>query len=517
MFGWAIYYLILVWIIFAITVHFLWRNRELVHLYKSTRFINWTMIPASIINCLTYSIESIYIFLSIPYSFIAPVITYRIIAILEGGILTILFIVLIRLYGHHWLNRRKFGRNQFFGPYLTYGSDPTSTMTLHWGNGFGSSKKIPENRKIMQGLEPNNLSPSIESIQMNSFVQYIKLNNLIPDRLYYYQIPDKPQIYSFHTSPFLEGINDIEFEFVVVSDFHGSGATITKSVSLIKQFQNRIPFIISCGDNVSDSRLRIHWRTFWKQMEPISPFIPFESAPGNHEDHLKSFADNWEKIFQFPYPEPNLGFHFSFTYMNTAFFFLDSYNKGDQMRVPKEEQKIWLIRELEHLPAVIVNRFLIIHNSIYTTGDFGCDSDIARLLLDVIDTYHIQVVISGHSHLFEAFYRPDLNSPIGVAFITTGGGGGRLDYTILKRFSGTPYKWKSDTHIAKDHPYLDGDKKNPFRNDEAVLKYQEIGKLTHEIMHIKIKNQQISLRAYEWDGNLLYERIIGKDSNDLSQ
>jgi predicted phosphodiesterase len=316
------------------------------------------------------------------------------------------------------------------------------------------------------------------------------------------------EIYSFYTAPILDSTGKLDFDIVVVSDLHGSGASMTKTLDLIHTFVPNLKFIVSCGDNVSDSRIVSHWRTFWGQMKSISPFIPFETAPGNHEAHINSLAQSWIQAFPCCYPDINIGFHFSFIYQNTAFFFIDPYNKGNQSLYSKDQQKTWLIQKLELLPESISFRFLIMHNSIYTTGESGCDPDLELTFLDIIDKYKINIVFSGHSHIFEAFHRSDLNIPNGTTFITTGGGGGRLDYSLFRKIAQTPYLWESNLHIAKIHPFMNGDRKSRYRNDEIVLNYQEIGKITHEIIHVSVKNNKIIIRAYEWNHHLLYERII---------
>ena len=102
-------------------------------------------------------------------------------------------------------------------------------------------------------------------------------------------------------------------------------------------------------------------------------------------------------------------------------------------------------------------------------------------LLPIIDKYHIQLVISGHAHLLEIFRRKIPGSDQETVFLINGGGGGKLDEILLqpKWFPTVPYHWDGRIHQAKISPYLGGDSSHPFRNDEAVLNYQEFGIICH--------------------------------------
>jgi hypothetical protein len=153
----------------------------------------------------------------------------------------------------------------------------------------------------------------------------------------------------------------------------------------------------------------------------------------------------------------------------------------------------------------VVHRVVIVHRSIYTTGDFGCDKVLENQLVPILDEFHVKLVITGHSHLFEAFYRPDLNEPVGTAFVVAGGGGGRLDL-VASRISAAPYKWDEPVHVAKAWAFLRGNRSSPFRNDEAVLQFQEFGKICHHVLHVRIRGDELNLRAIEWGGTVIYEK-----------
>jgi hypothetical protein len=333
--------------------------------------------------------------------------------------------------------------------------------------------------------------------------------HLRPNTTYYYRIPPVNHIFHFQTAP-IPSIDDpakCEFEFVVVSDMHGSARRIGGTIRLIQNLLPNVRFILSGGDNVDDARIRGHWVTFWKQMEPVSPILPFESTPGNHDGEIPDAARNWQKVFPFPYPNPTDGSYFKFQFLNTAFFFIDIYNAGRALNVVNPAQLDWLREELIKDQEGILNRVIVLHRSLYTTGDFGCDNVLEGQLLPVITELPVKLVVAGHSHLFEAFFRSDLNPPAGTAFLNVGGGGGWLDL-VSSKISAAPYRWKSRVHVAKQDPYLGGNPHNPLRNDQIVLKFQEYGKLCNHILHVIVRGDTFTLRAIEWGGEQIYEKTF---------
>ena len=111
--------------------------------------------------------------------------------------------------------------------------------------------------------------------------------------------------------------------------------------------------------------------------------------------------------------------------------FLDLYNRGLSPRLPDSSQIESFILDLE-ADANAKVRILVLHNSIFCTGEFGCDRELERLLLPIIDKYHIQLVISGHAHLLEIFRRKIPGSDQETVFLINGGGGGKLDEILLQ-------------------------------------------------------------------------------------
>ncbi len=482
-------------------------------------------------------------------------------SVLIFSLLMVVLIIAIYYLGINWVNRRKYWFHRKFGPYIVYGEDPRTEMRICWGSKsrYGRQMRTLRDKEFKLGTKKQKLisfkpsesfwdekkattistqslpkeiiqkCPDLEDVEVSfhhtKFINYVNCRGLKPNTQYFYATPvDKDDtVHKFITVPINPKVketssgdpskneHEINFEFVAVSDMHASGATIKKTINLIKNKAPNAKFMICMGDNVSDGRIMTHWRTMFGQIEPISADIPFMSIPGNHDGEFKKMAENWEHLFPYAYPNKNEGHYYSFRYLNTAFFGIDLYNAGNQRKIPTETQLEWLRSQLEHLPEEVKFKILYLHNAIYTTGDFGCDPELEEIFLPIIEKYNVQVVINGHSHMFEAFHRTDLNRPHGTYFLTSGGGGARLDYCVLRRFSRTPYKWKTMTHKASENPFLDGDLSDPYRNDDIVINFQQIGKLTYQITHFIVEGDKMTIRCIERNGNVLWKRKLNMD------
>ena len=401
--------------------------------------------------------------------------------------------------------------NPFFGPYIAFGEDPTNSIIISWGISKEFRENYSEeNQAFLFGIDIEDLEAAASEVQTKKAVQTIKLHHLLKDTIYYYKIPTKSEIFHFKTAPNHKSVVSSSFEFIAISDSHANEANLQPLINIICKKAPNSRFILSSGDNISVANKVNNWRTFFGQMHSLFPNIPFHTCTGNHDAELRKYAPIWKEMLPYSYENPEEGFYYSFNYLNCAFFFLDIYNAGKKHRIPKKEQIKWLTSHLENLPLHIHHRILLLHNSIYSTGEFGCDPDLEKILLPIIEKFHIQLVLSGHTHVFEAFHRTDINSPEGTLFIVNGGGGGKLDKIVLgkRNYPSTPYKWDDRIHIAKKDPFLRGNIKNRFRNDKIVLSYQEIGKLTHEFLKISIQGNELKVQAIEWDGTILYEKKI---------
>src|SRR5271157_299681 len=405
---WAYAYFIASTFFLVLAIHLYWRNWPYLGHYRLTCVISLLFWPYLLAMCALCYAEAARIWLGQPAGLISPGWVQRLFEF-EMACYAVTFVVAIKLFGTGWVLRQKYAFNRQFGPYLIFGPNPATSMVILWG----SAKPARPNQSqptVLVGKDPKRLTPVAANIRRNNLVTSVELADLEPNTIYYYQVPPKREIFHFQTAPYLDLSNPkpLDFEFAILCDLHGSARPIKQTVNAIRALLPNIQFIVSGGDNVTDARIRRHWATLWGQMAPLSPFLPFESTPGNHDGELPPAAQNWLKAFPYPYPNPADGAYFQFTYLNMGFFMLDIYNGGKAMDQLSAAQLEWLRAELERLPPEVTQRVIILHKSIYTTGDFGCDKKLEDQLVPIIAEFHVKLVISGHSHLFEVFFRPEM-------------------------------------------------------------------------------------------------------------
>ncbi len=406
-----------------------------------------------------------------------------------------------------------------FGPYLIPHPSYQKFLSILWCNSQKSRFEIGETDASLHTLKS-----SVIATQKRIKQKIRKLNRVTIDlskfpRGFYYRL-DKSQV-TFHISTSLienlikpRSKNELNntIEIVAISDLHADLTSIQKEVNIIRKLCPKPDFIISSGDNITNAST---WTSWGRLIAPFEDFLasrPFLSCSGNHDADKIRKVKNWQVILPYHDFSSKKGtsndLYYSLTFGPLKLFFIDLYNGGHNPRIPNSNQMARLQHDLQNSPEKI--KILIMHNSIFCTGEFGCDNVLGEIFLPIIDSFKIPLVISGHAHIFEAFYRKNPKNNLETLFLVNGGGGGKLDDMILKRksFITVPYRWESREHRAKIQPYLEGNTSSAFRNDKAVLNYQEFGSITHSWCKIKLNTLKIHVEAFDWEGTLLYHKDI---------
>lgn len=223
--------------------------------------------------------------------------------------------------------------------------------------------------------------------------------------------------------------------------------------------RSQAAFILNVGDiTAHDGRRPSHWMTFLKEYNIEHPFlkeIPFLPTIGNHEhanDSTYGFA-NYNAIFDYP-RFYTVEFADAVLIIVDSNFILDQYqdiDDGTQDKLFKRwfvsddnsHEKAWLEKQLaacdkpfkiiamHHPPASYA-----MHHYDWYDHSYGNDLVKKRQhLLNLFQEYGVQVVFSGHDHLYQ---HNKLQSATGkqIHFIIGGGGG-------------TPIRDTTDTQTQK--------------------------------------------------------------------
>jgi len=184
--------------------------------------------------------------------------------------------------------------------------------------------------------------------------------------------------------------------------------------TLAKQFLAESPdFILHAGDLVMDGKDYSLWsKQFFQPVVDVIDRVPFLPAPGNHEEDLK----NYLAYFHMPGKKR----WYSFDAGPVHVLALDyHYTKSS------DEQFKFACEDLlkSHAPWKVVFLHYPMFNYGHHNSAWGHE-----FYLPLFHRAKVDLVLSGHSHLYERFrpIAPEARPGWAITFITTGGGGAEL-------------------------------------------------------------------------------------------
>ena len=215
-------------------------------------------------------------------------------------------------------------------------------------------------------------------------------------------------------------------------------------------------FVIMLGDNIYGGKSAADMKR--KFEEPYKPLldagVKFYASLGNHDDPneraYKPFNMNGRR-------------YYSFKKGDAEFFSLDS-NYMDP------EQLSWLKAELEGSKATW--KICYFHHPLYSDGKFhGPDVDLRKLLEPVFAQYGVNVVFSGHEHLYERV------KPHGGIYYFVLGSSGELRVHNIRQSSDVARGFDTDqtfeiVEISQDEMYFQTISRTGATVDSGTLDLQ---------------------------------------------
>jgi len=194
-------------------------------------------------------------------------------------------------------------------------------------------------------------------------------------------------------------------KFAVIGDM-GTGQppqyqVAAQMVNLRRKFP--FDFVITLGDNLYGSQRPADFVAKFERPYKtlLDDGVKFYAALGNHDEQSNRFYKPWNM---------NGERYYSFTKKNVKFFVLDS----DYID-PKQLQ--WLESELKDSKDDW--KIAYFHHPLYSSGGrHGSEVDLRRILEPLFVKYGVNVVLSGHDHIYER-----IKPQKGIYYFVSGAGG----------------------------------------------------------------------------------------------
>jgi PKD repeat protein len=242
----------------------------------------------------------------------------------------------------------------------------------------------------------------------------VTLTGLSSDTAYTYQVASAGAAgsitsvpASFHTAP--AGVAPFRF------DVYGDSRTFADDhAQVVAGIVASAPrFVLHTGDLATDATVESMLQTeFFDPAEPAMQIAPYYPCLGNHEHNSPLYYQYFAAL-----PQGGGGAKiewYSFDYGTAHFIILDS----NAPFVPGSAQYLWLVNDLQSTTAEW--RFVMHHHPVYSSGPDGPHPDLQTYLAPLYEQYHVDIVFTGHDHLYERSFRN------GVTYIVSGGGGADL-------------------------------------------------------------------------------------------
>lgn len=362
-------------------------------------------------------------------------------------------------------------------PWIVLGGEDSLDVTICWLSAartetrllFGEAEEKPDLLETEGGL---------------STFHSVTIPDLEPGEEYAYMpLFDKASAggelhYTFDAPP-AEGES---FRVVIVGDMQPNSELTTRGGRLVAAgIDAEDPdLVVQLGDLVSIGGLPGHWKVMLDNISDFSPDAPLQAVAGNH-DQYGGGGRLFSKIFPYDFINRR-GLYYSFDYGPIHFVMANAFEKlGKDL---SNNQKTWVEQDiLDAREEGAEWIFLVIHNTVLSTGTMGTTESLAAWLIPLSDRLDVDGVFFGHDHHYEYWlveygkdelvFNPN-DVPAGniVPYWCAGGGGGRLeiDYGLLtmEEESCTRTMYSTDTGEPVDVPVTVG----PW-NDELYLDHRD--------------------------------------------
>ncbi|MGE5549876.1 MAG: metallophosphoesterase [Bacteroidota bacterium] len=320
-------------------------------------------------------------------------------------------------------------------------NDTAGTMAVTWTTPAKSESIVRYGPTSAYGSQKT--GSSAYSNALGLYVHTVELEGLKPDTVYHYACGSAESGWSadhtFITAP-AKG-DQTPLTIGVWSDTQddpGENAKFAVTGEIIPRMLDFKPrFTIHTGDLVVNGGYKNSWLNLLNVTEPLNAVAPLMTTPGNH-DNLgdQKLPPYYYDLFNLPEKEE----WYSFDYGNAHFVSLHTGRPNDVSEkqllfAPGTPQYEWLKDDLKKASADpdITWKVVYMHYPPYAMG-VSASAAVRKYLAPLMDEYKVDLVITGHRHVYEAMESikngtivekgPDFRgNPAGTVYVISGPAG----------------------------------------------------------------------------------------------
>ena len=324
---------------------------------------------------------------------------------------------------------------------LPWAGDPRTTQTVTWKTDAAAAAGQVQYAEAAKGYSlprhAQTVTAALEPFSTNlgdMSIHSATLTGLRPGTRYVYRVGDGAAWSEPHTFV-TAGAGGSTFKFLVFGDsqsinYEVWGTTLQQAY----QANPDAVFLTNVGDLVDVGQDYAQWNAWFNAAQHVIDAIPIMPVTGNHEtytpEHRFSMPVFFTAQFKLPAngPEALQGQVYSFDYGDVHFVVLDSQAGEEGRFVPDmlAQQQSWLEKDLQATDKKW--KIALVHKPPYNNKAPDGDSGIRRSFVPLFDKYHVDVVFTGHDHVYARTY-PLYDSVIvdsaakGTVYVATGRSG----------------------------------------------------------------------------------------------
>ena len=343
---------------------------------------------------------------------------------------------------------------------LSMGADQ-SRMNFTWYSPLDTAELLVAENADMTGAQTFEAKANVANDGLYSCKA--TATGLKPGREYYYQLSNKGNknnVYSFRTD---DG-EDFSFAFVGDPQIGASGNTASDTanwetaLNSIKSSDifSDVSFLLSAGDQVNTASDEAQYDGYLDHT--VLTGLPVATAIGNHDSGSNAYSQHFNVPNESESGKTNAGGDYYFTYNNALFLVLNSNaQSADDVNAHKAFMQAAIAATKDE---GIQWKIVMFHHTLFTVASHAHDSYIdseggfKALIIPVLQKLDIDVVLSGHDHVYCRTYmmngttpitQPDkyeydngadkaptaVNDPEGILYVTANSGSGSKTYGIL--------------------------------------------------------------------------------------